>query len=303
MDHESYVILKNAGENNIIDREALKRVKHKVVPTIRENIDIILKKGRKFHGLNIRRFTDQFLLSTSPKNRLDEVVVTFLLFLANQISQKKYHQTFFYQGAWESEYAWFMLFKWISYSIFTLIYNVRCWKSEYLLLLDDMVIDLVLNGEVYALRKFAEKISIKFESDEPYLAENHFSKFIYQTTKDFGPYYWRMLHFMAEGIAMRANTENYDINYAKRLWKQFLTETMYRTLLCGYCKTHYQYLLDSDGYKEKILRFEDKDFPMLWFEIHNKVNKNIWKREYSETNWNVDRKFMNQALVAATSVL
>ena len=303
MDRESFIAVKNAGIYNIIDRESLNKVKNKVTAPIREKINKILRERgfNTYHGLDIRRFTDQFPASPSPKHRLDEVVVTFLLFLANQLSQQKINRTFHSNGAWESEHAWFMLYKWVTYSIFTLIYDIRVWKSEHFLLLDDAIIDLALKGDAYALSRFALKIGVRFASDEPFPAEKHFTKFEYQNTSVFGTYYWRMLHFMAEAVALRSNNNHYDINYAKVLWKQFLTETMYRTLLCGFCKKHYKNLLDGDGYKQKILKTEDAQFPKLWYEIHNRVNKDIGKKEYSENDWKRDRNFMIRALTDSSS--
>lgn len=302
MDHESYVIIKNAGIHNIVDSEKLHKIKMKVVPTVREKIDRYLNHTSIYDinpGINLHRFTDQFLATKSPKDRLDEVVVTFLLFLANQLSQQKIIRSFLAHGAWESEYAWVMLFKWVVYSIFTLIYDVRRWTSEYYIYLDDTIIDLALNGDASALSRFAEKIGIQFESETPYLAEQHFTKFEYHNPMIFGPYYWRLLHFMAEAMAIRQDVNNNDVKSAKKLWKQYLTETMHRTLQCIHCKLHYKDLLEHSGYKQKILDSEDEEFPKLWYELHNKVN--YWKNSYSEEDWKTDREFMKLALLSPTT--
>lgn len=302
MDHESYVVIKNAGKYNIVDSEKLEKAKTRVVPTIREKIDRFLNHFSNYDvnfGLDLHRFTDQFLATKSPKDRLDETVVTFLLFLANQLSQEKINRSFSNYGAWESEYAWVMLFKWVTYSIFTLIYDVRRWTSEYYIHLDNTIIDIALKGDASALSLFAGKIGVQFESETPYPAEQHFTKFEYHNPMIFGPYYWRMLHFMAEATAIRKDGNDNDVKSAKKLWRQYLTETMHRTLQCIYCKVHYKDLLNHGGYKQKIIDCEDEDFPKLWYEIHNKVN--YWKNNYSEDDWKVDREFMKLALLSPTT--
>lgn len=303
MDHESYVVIKNAGMYNIVDSKGLEKAKMKVVPTIREKIDRFLNNFSIYDidsGLDLHRFTDQFLVTNSPKDRLDEIVVTFLLFLANQLSQQKIIRSFHAYGAWESEYAWNMLFKWVIFSIFTLVYDVRGWTSEYYIHLENAIIDIAFKGDASALSRFAEKIGVQFESETSYPAEQHFTKFEYHNPMIFGPYYWRMLHFMAEAMVIRKDANDNDVKTAKKLWKQYLTETMYRTLQCNLCKLHYKDLLDHNGYKEKIMNCEDEDFPKLWYEIHNKVN--YWKNNYSEDDWKKDREFMKLALISPTTI-
>lgn len=298
MNSATHQILSRAFYENIIDYNKL--IKHRYLssnPSINERIDIAINRVN-FHdptfGIQLTSFTTQFR-DKNARDRLDETVVTFLLFIGNQATEEKFRQTFKTHGGWETEYSWMMMFKCLVYTIFSLAYDVR-WKDEYFFYVDDMTIDL-LKGKATSLRTLAQKIGVSFSSDV-YPAEVHYTKMIYHNSSIFGPFFWRMIHFVAEAFAVREQA-----GLAKTMWRQFTTETLYRTLSCGLCIQHYKNNI-LPKYKDQLLNTSDEDYPILWFRIHNEVNspdvggKGTTKIDtgYSASEFEKDRTFMREGL-------
>ncbi|KMQ83719.1 small rna 2 -o-methyltransferase-like protein [Lasius niger] len=289
MDSETYNVLKRFSSYRFVDRSDLKRLRPHARPFVAEKIDHMLDRinpSADLEHFHLDKYRTTFR-DQSPHVIKDEVATTFLLFVSAQLSEIKIVRTFHLPGAWDLETQWTYLLKWLTFSVLTLLYNVR-WKTEYFPYLDEMMADLML-GDSRALRRLAEQIGIEFGRDT-FEAEEWYTKLLYHNSSVYGSYYWRLIHWMAEAAMLR--TENPDVALARSLWKEYTIASMHRTLLCIYCKQHYLEILER--YRD---RFEnDTDYPRLWYDVHNEVNKKTNKTVYPEEEFEKDREFMRRAL-------
>lgn len=293
MDNQTFELLKRKFFHNE-DSESLEQSKQTCSPYVASKIDLILGHPRYENpntALDVTRFTSQFRNASSPKERLNEVVATYLLFLANSLCQQTFSRPFTHPGDIEGEFYAVHLYKMTVFSVLTLAYDIH-WKSEYFLFLDEAIIDLLL-GKVEALRSLVEKLGVRFQSAIE--AESVFPYLEYQNNRHFGPYVWRALHWMAEAIAVRPN-QRHDLVLAKRLWREFVVKSLHRTLQCGICMHHYRTIALESNFEQRLMHAPDEDYPKIWFELHNRVNDLTASARYSESELEKDRVFLAAGL-------
>lgn len=293
MDNITFKLLKRKYFHNE-DSNKLASCKQKSSPYVASKIDLILGNPRFMdpnRALDVTKFTTHFRDAPS-KERLNEVVATYLLFLANTVCLQKYSRPFIRPGRWEGDSCWQQMYKMVVFSVLTLLYDIR-WKSEYFMFLDEALMGL-LQGKSEALRSFVEKLGIHFQDSIE--AEHVYPYLEYQNNRIFGPYYWRLLHWMAEAIAFRSNNGNSDVVLAKNLWREFVTNTLHRTLQCGICIHHYKMTINETHFKDLLMHAKDEEYPKVWFDLHNKVNDLVFSPRYSESELEKDRTYLRSAL-------
>lgn len=288
--------------HRILDVKNLELNKPYSAPYVSHRTDIFTGRirPRLRSQWNSRIFTTDFRNAKSSRDRLDEVVITYLSFISNLLAHHKFAKTIIRPGAWVEDFSWNKIFKWVTFCVVNIIYDID-WKPEYFFFLDEVSIDLML-GKTEALRHFFTKIGItievpSFQVEEEYAITN------YHSIEEFGQYYWRMLHWMAEAFPMRKRNNDCLI-LAKSMWREFTVQTLHRTLRCGRCSYHYNLMVSK--YRSKLLECPDEELPMLWFEIHNEVNAKKFEthkemnnkkyQPYSESEFSEDRKFMQLGL-------
>lgn len=277
-------VLKNY-QKGVVNPKALKECKQgTAAPLIRDHVALALRE-REFTKWNNKNFQENFRSSPS-RERLDEVVATFLLSIMSQISNAKLYYTLHSPGSWSTLATKETIVKVVTFSTFSLLYKVK-WEHEHWVQLDLAMMD-IMKGEAAALRTFAARLGVTFSSRE-YFAEKSFTDLHAHTAPLFGPYYWRFFHWIAEALPLSDN------RLAKKYWREFATESYHRFLRCGICIEHYRSILLT--YKRKIMETPDDQFPRLWYEIHNLVNDIVHEgKRYSESEFQEDRLFMRSAL-------
>jgi hypothetical protein len=289
MHYTTYELFKRVQLGDI-DVEALLHAKVRETPFIASKIDVILENIKpQSQSFDTTRFKTAFRVQEEARDRLDEIVITNLLFFSNIVKQEKFVRSIHRPGAWEGVQVWEQLLRVLFYCVLTLAYDVR-WTSLNFFELDATLRQLE-EGRVSALRDFMKSLGISIASSDPYPAELVNETLIYHTTLEFGPYYWRLLHFLAEAFSTRSSD---DARLAKSMWRDFVVESLYRTLRCSICMYHFEAL--ANELKPRISSDDDQDFPKLWFDIHNRVNKENYKSVYSESEFEKDSLFMRSAL-------
>lgn len=284
MQHSTFKALKRAFMNDV-DAEALKKNAHREPPFIQFQIDTVLN-GKP----HVKRFLEIRFPQTKhiSKPLLDETVVTYLLFVANIVKYDKLNRTFLRPAAWAGEICWIRMLKMLIYCVVTLLYDVR-WKSHYFFLLDSTVQDLML-GKTNSLRILFRNIGMNRFTPQSFPVENDCELLHFHSANEFGPYYWQLLHWMAEAFELRHGHE--DVENAKSMWRDFVTSTMYRTLRCYICMRHYRNV--SQRFRDKLLKGDD--YGEIWFEIHNVVRSATGKPPYLSADFERDRQSMRSVL-------
>jgi hypothetical protein len=282
-----------------VDEESLNRAKSSESPFIANKIEYLLGKATpQPWTFDTSHFKGEFR-GGDPRNRLDETVVTSLLYFAAYVRQEEFVRIIYRPGSSESARGWDQLLKIVTYCVLTLAYDVRKWSSATHFELDATIRSL-LAGNASALRDFVAKrlgITLGFddgkETNRLFPAEGRFDTVVYHRTIEFGPYLWRLLHFVAEAFALRGSDDDAEITLAKSLWRNFVCESLYRTLRCGYCMYHFKTLA-----AEMKARFTDEseDFSRAWFDAHNRVNAVTGAPAYSESEFLEDVAFARKAL-------
>ncbi|KAF8796692.1 hypothetical protein HNY73_001038 [Argiope bruennichi] len=271
-----------------VDTETLTKQRKYESPFIQFQIDMLLHKD-KLDASRIYAASFSNIKEISKKSR-DEVVVTYILFLANIVKYEKLNRTFLRPGAWIGECAWTQTLKIVTYCVITLIYDIK-WNSNYFFHLDFMISEL-LQGKADAVRNFFQKLKIQSFTSTPFPIERDVEMLQFQNTDDFGPYYWRLLHWMAEAFNMRHGHD--DVQLAKSLWQDFVSKVMYRTLRCMMCINHYQMI--THDLKDRLMN--SNNYPKLWFDIHNIVRKSQNKPVYTLEEFEKDSQAMKSVLQA-----
>lgn len=279
MDSETYTAVKRAIKTSSL--EPLKKIRMDNIPLLEEQIGV-LKSDIQWESLP--KF-ERFLKVENSKSYRDELVFTFLLFTAKTMNRSKLHHIFVSPYS-EMVYNWMLMYKYTVYSVVTLIYRKR-WMDRELFFLDEMVLD-TNQGRNDCLRLFLEKIKlIETGSTTLFDCEKYYKYNWFMGPEVYGPFYWQMLHLMAEAFHVREGEK-----FAKELWRQFTVYSMHRTLRCPVCKYHYESMLVKR--KDELLK--NQHYAKLWFDIHNEVNVMLKKEEYSESQFEEDRKIRKAML-------
>ncbi|GFV31326.1 sulfhydryl oxidase, partial [Trichonephila clavipes] len=105
---------------------------------------------------------------------------------------------------------------------------------------------------------------------------------------------------MAEAMDMRDASSYPDIDMAKKIWRELITEPLYRLLRCGICMTHMRHIMQE--MKSKLMD-KSTQYQLIWFNIHNKVTARKMyhtatqsQNVYSESELDKDSTFMHQGL-------
>lgn len=282
MNNETFKILKRAHKN-IADEHELKRIKNIMPnPLMTNQINILLQNINI--NENFEYFVNKFSKIENNPMYKDELIITYLLFIGKILNNTLLIHTF-YTPQSQTIFYWISLYKHIVFSIITLMYNKKFTDENWLDL--DIMVNQLNEGYSDSIRKFLNKLQVLSIPNEPLEIETKYPELIIITADKFGPFYWRILHFMAEAIHLRKN-----VSMAKFIWKEFTVYSLHRTLYCSICKEHYKSV--AEKYKNELQN--SSDYPKLWFNIHNYVNKNIQKTEYSESEFEKDRSIMQNLL-------
>lgn len=269
MNSQSFQVFKTALKSGVYDD--LKKIKHECDPYISEQIDYMSEEV----NFNTQMDVGKFIRSEYSK---DELIVTFLLFLAKQFNIEKIKHIF-YEPYTDCIFYWYNILKYTTFTLVTLIYD-KNWSSEDFVLLDEMMLE-INTGKPEAIRLFLNKVLNKnldvFDAERLFVYNRRLS------SEEFGPFYWRIIHLMAE--AMQSRKES----FAKQFWREYVVYVLPKTLRCGACASHY--LLILDRYKKDLL--ESDDYVNLWFKIHNEVNK----ASFSESEFEKEREYMKKILL------
>ncbi|GFT26021.1 sulfhydryl oxidase [Nephila pilipes] len=303
MKHNTYQLLKKAYLGNV-DHSALFQVlQEEKDPFVQRAVRLAAQMDSIKFPWDTRPFQDQFRQGT-PQERLDQTVMMFLLRLVAVVKEEMHIRTFRKPESHEAVQAWISLLKHTIFTTLTLLYNVR-WTVKHFFLLDNLIFDLVHEGRVSALRQFmTEELHISM-TDTPTLAERHFEKLNFLNIAQFGSSFWRLLHWMAEAMDLRDAQSHPDIEMAKQVWRELITEPLYRLLRCGICMAHMRHIVQE--LRSELLD-ESTQYKLLWFNIHNKVtSKRMYytsgdalsgtQSTYSESELEEDAAFMRQGLV------
>lgn len=277
MNVETFSIFKRALLSNEYDLNTLKQIKTHVEPLFAKEIDL-LTEGKKEVRFNYKHF---LTIKDCPEYK-DELVITFLLFIGKEVGvQKLIHMVLKPFG--NNIYNWMIMYKVLIYTVLSLIYNKKFTNNDMLEL--DQTVLLLSDGHVGALRQFMKKLNILNE-DVVYDAETHFIDFRKLDNEMFGPFIWRMIHFMAEAVSMRKNAFEDET----KLWIEFTEFLLHRTLPCYFCAEHYKEV------KKKHDIGDVKNYSEIWYKLHNDVNLKLKNQIYPQMDFERDRKLMQKLL-------
>lgn len=300
MKHDTFRLLRQAYLGHV-DKKALSHSPESD-PFVQHTIRFTTDQGTRdaYHlPWDVQPFTTQFR-SVSARERLDQTVVTFLLRVVSIVKMEMYNRAFTKPQSWSATLAWVGLLKECIYTVLTLAYDLR-WTTEKLFRLDAAVLDCIHDGQPSTLRDLMQQsLGIRLSQEAPYEAELYFEKLCYLGANQFGPFFWRLLHWMAEAVQMRRDDvltrpENPDVAFAKDSWRRLVSGPLYRLLRCGICMAHLQAMVLK---LETPLMDTDTDYPRLWYNIHNQVTAQKFQSgpPYSEEEYELDASFMRQAL-------
>lgn len=285
--HSTFLTLKRAHLDDVDDEELFQN-RQKECPFVQFQIDSKLfpdcvnkPRIRSILFSNVRDIS---------KKSLDETVMNYILFIADIVKNDKYNRIFLRPASVAGERAWLEMLKLVIYCVVTLLYDVK-WNSHYHFHLDHTIYEL-LRGKADALRIFFQKINVTHFTPTVFPVERDVEMLHFQNTAEFGPYYWRLLHWMAEAFEVRYGHD--DIELAKSVWKEFIVSTLYRTLLCPRCMDHFREIVEK--FKDRFL--ESRNYPQLWFEIHNVVKAKQKKPLFDRTEFEKESQAMKSVLVA-----
>lgn len=235
-------------------------------------------------------FTTKFRDAPS-RERLDETVMTFLLRLVTIVKVEVYYRIFQKPESPMAVQAWIQLLKQCTFAILSLLYNVT-WDTQLLFRLDQVIMDLVYDGNYSALRTFMVQDCHIAMTESLTQAEHYTDKLRMLNIYQVGSSFWRLLHWMAEAMDYRDNHAE-----AKTMWKELVIHSLYRLLRCGICMRHMHKIIQD--VRPQLLA-KETSHRHLWFQIHNLVTANAMHKpnpDYSESDLETDASFMRQALV------
>lgn len=268
--------------NNNTDAERLEKARDRESEFITSKIDFVLQQ-RQVPRFDVSSFKSEFR-NSNPKARLDQVVFTTLLFFTDVKNNEDFKRTLTTPSSLTaasqcSEH----LLKIVIYAVLNLAYDVK-WKAEHFFELDRCIRGLS-TGKALHLREFCKSLGISV-SPEIFPCEQEFTNLHFHSKDVFGPYFWRLLHWIAEAFETRSET--YEVVLAKSLWRDFIQSSMYRFLQCLYCMNHFLSILPE--FKARIAN--SSEFAKIFYEMHNRVNQENYLPIYSESEFEEDRRFM-----------
>ena len=297
MKHQTYVTLYQAHLGNVNKKALTKARSEETDPFYHNLIDLLLQEKFIMVPWNVSTFTNEFRLGT-PQERLDETVIAFILRLAIINKEERYFRAFKKPETYDAIMVWDMLLNRIILCSMALLYNVRWDERSGFVLLQSTIIQLLHHGDAYALRELMKSLGISLARDTPYQSELEFGKLNFLHVGQYGSFYWRYLHWMAEAFTLRKDKK---MDFYKEMWVDIVNETLYRTLRCGICMYHFRKMIEE---LKPQLTNKETDFPKLWYDIHNRVHAqrreqypSLNEPDYSESEFEEDRKFMRRALV------
>lgn len=238
-------------------------------------------------------FTQQFRKG-SPRERLDDTVITFLLHVIAVVYREKFTRSFLKPESAPVWLSWVTVLKYTIVCVLGLMYNIE-WHFENLKEVDLFIAEILNSGKPETLRKLMNDLGISLR-EEPFPAEKKSGQLMLLHTHQFGSFYWRLLHWMAEAYELR---KEYSVA-VKKAWRDLVTYNFYRLLACQICQFHFRQIVNE--LKEEMLS-ETTNYSSLWFKIHNKVNANrrtmyptLTLPDYSESEYSEDSKVMVQGL-------
>lgn len=286
MEKETFKTLKRAHKNGAT-YEDLKRIKLNT-PIMKTRTKLLL--GELDMNPNFSNLTSRFSKIESSQIYKDELVINYLLFFGKILNSHLLMHIFFAPQSY-AIFNWILLYKKIVYSIISLLYNKKLVDNDWINL--DVMIYNLNEGYSDSVRHFLKELKLLTLSDDHKVEmEKKYDERFSVAPEEFGPLYWRIIHLMAEAVHLRKNAD-----VAKNIWKDFMFYSFHRTLLCNICKGHFYNVVEK--YKRE---FENcSDYSVLWFNIHNEVNKTLNKLEYSNSEFEKDRLIMHDLLIPKKS--
>lgn len=299
MKHETYETLYQAHLGNV-DRKALEAARAREEdPFFRNIIDLTLEKTTVRINWDVRPFTDGFRTGASPRERLDETFVTFVLRLVALHKEEQYMRAFRKPGSFDALMAWEALLRETLLCSLALLYGVR-WTVEAVFEFLEPAVLRLLGGDPFALRELMTSVGARPVRETPHLAEVEFGRLNFMHVGQYSSMYWRYLHWMAEAFDLRSGDPG--MAFYRRRWLELLQGPLYRTLRCGVCMYHFKNMLVESRAQ---LAASDVDLSRLVFEWHNRVHALrreqypfLQEPDYDESDFGADRQFMREALSA-----
>lgn len=296
MKRQTYETLYQAHLGNINEKDLLEARAQETDPFYHLLIDIMLEKKDFRADWDIENFTDKFRTG-SPRERLDETVIAFILRIVTIIKEEHYLRVFQKPESFDALMAWENILRQIILCSFALLYNVRWTPESIFTQLEPTVMELLSGGQVFAFRNLMKSVGISLARETPYQAELIFEKLNFLHVGQYSSFYWRFLHWMAEAYQMRSDA---NMSFYKRQWLELITGSLYRTLRCGICMYHFRTMINE---LKPQLMDPKSNFPKLWFDMHNRVHAQrreqysfLKEPDYTESEYESDRQFMLQAL-------
>lgn len=295
MKHSTYKKLYRAHLGVVDEKGLLESRKQESDPFYRNLIDLIVTNDAPVVQWDVKPFTSEFL-SGSPRQRLDETFFAFVLRVVAIIKEESYVRTYQKPESHSAVMAWISILRGVLCSSLALLYNVEWTPESIFTLLEPAITKLIGNGDASALRRLVIDLGITPAQKELYPAERSFEKLNFLQVLQFGSFYWRFLHWMAEAVDSRGE----NMAPYKKLWRELLKGPLYRTVRCQICMVHF-----SNALKEFETQLMDPkgDLARLFFTLHNRThalrretNRFLQEPDYTEDQYKADSEFMRQAL-------
>lgn len=293
MKHSTYKKLYQAHLGVIDEKSLLESRNQESDPFYQNLIDLIVTNNAPVVQWDVKPFTSEFL-SGSPRQKLDETFFAFILRVVAIIKEESYVRTYQKPESHNIVMAWISILRSIMCSSLALLYNVH-WTPETIFThLEPAITKMISKGESSALRQLMTDLGITLAQKELYLAERSFEKLNFLQVLQFGSFYWRFLHWMAEAVDLRGE----EMAPYKKQWRELLKGPLYRTVRCQICMVHFSNML-----KEFETQLMDGKLSQLFFTLHNRThamrretNKFLQEPDYTEDQYKLDSEFMRQAL-------
>ncbi|KAF8784051.1 hypothetical protein HNY73_011718 [Argiope bruennichi] len=300
MRHRTFQALRQAYLGNVESDSLLLARSQEKDPLIQRYIDLARKEVDVYVEWNRKPFTSEFR-SLPPRQNLEETTFAFLLRTVAIVKDEFYRRCFVKPESSSVTIAWMYLLKQCIFSTLTLLYDVQ-WTTEKMFLLDNTILDLIHDGRPTALRDLFKALDVPLTRHDLTFAEQHYERLLFLNVGQFGSFFWRMIHWMAEAIEVKKKQDDPDVKLAISIWKHFALESMYRLLRCSICMAHLHTLTDE---LKSQLTDDTVNYARLWYNIHNRVNSDTFKRFtdndeihiYPEEHYKQDADYMHQAFL------
>lgn len=293
MKHSTYKKLYQAHLGVIDEKGLLESRNRESDPFYQNLIDLIVTNNAPVVQWDAKPFTSDFL-SGSPRQRLDETFFAFVLRIVAIIKEESYVRTYQKPESHNIVMAWISILRSVMCSSLALLYDVKWTPESIFTHLEPAITKMISKGDGTALRRLMMDLGVTPAQKEPYPAERSFEKLNFLQVLQFGSFYWRFLHWMAEAVDSRGE----DMAPYKKQWRELLKGPLYRTVRCQICMVHFSNML-----KEFETQLTDGNLSQLFFTLHNRThamrretNKFLQEPDYTEDQYKLDSEFMRQAL-------